>query len=240
MYLCGVNWNIIHLDETDSTNCLLKEHGEGDMVVWADYQTAGRGCGTNTWESERGKNLLFSVLLHPQNLHASHQFLISAMVSVALCEILEKRLNGQRVEIKWPNDIYVNGRKIAGILIENTLQGNTVKNSIVGVGLNVNQKDFKGDAPNPVSLFHLTGQETNRETLLHECLHSLKVSLKEENIFLSFKERCFLKGKEAVYEDSYGRFKATITNVEPDGRLVMTDEDGQERRYAFKEVKFIL
>ena len=121
-----MNWKIIHIDETDSTNQWLKDHCDGvpdALVVVADYQTAGRGCGTNTWESERGKNLLFSLLIHPSDIAANEQFRITESVSVALCQTLQAYINN-RVEIKWPNDIYVGDKKICGILIENRLQGN--------------------------------------------------------------------------------------------------------------------
>ena len=99
-----MEYKIIHIEETDSTNRWLKAHGEGTMVVVADYQTAGKGCGTNSWESERGKNLTFSMLIHPTDIPASQQFRITEVVSVALCEVLEQYIGD--VSIKWPNDIY--------------------------------------------------------------------------------------------------------------------------------------
>ena len=235
-----MKWNIIHLDETDSTNRWLREHGVGDMVVVADYQTAGRGCGTNRWESERGRNLLFSVLLHPTDVPAARQFCISQAVAVTLCETLEEYLGEDRVQVKWPNDIYVGGRKIAGILIENRLQQGCIKDSIVGIGLNVNQWQFVSDAPNPVSLCQLLGHEVDREELLMRILRrNTMYSYKEYDVFSAGK-RWFLIGKPALFQDRDGRFTATITGVEPDGRLVMTDAGGRERRYGFKEVQFVL
>ena len=163
-----MKWKIVHIDETESTNQWLKEHGEDDMVVVADYQTAGRGCGTNTWESERGQNLLFSVLLHPKQVVASRQFHISMAVSVAICEAVEQFIGD--VSIKWPNDIYWRDGKLGGILIEHTLQGSGIKDSIIGVGLNVNQRQFTSDAPNPVSLWQICGQATDRRLLLEDIL----------------------------------------------------------------------
>ena len=123
------------------------------MVVWAEYQTAGRGCGTNQWESERGKNLTFSILIHPKDLPATQQFHISMAISLAICEALEQYIGD--VSIKWPNDIYWRNGKIGGILIENTLKGSIIMESIIGVGLNVNQRIFKSNAPNPVSMWQI-------------------------------------------------------------------------------------
>ena len=148
----------------------------------AEYQSAGKGCGSNTWESERGKNLTFSVLLHPTEIRAKWQFRISEAVSVALCETLEHLFrplspsgsSPDSVEQEvTPNDIYVGDRKICGILIENRLKGSTITDSIVGIGLNVNQREFLSDAPNPVSICQLTGEETDREALLQAFLKEL-------------------------------------------------------------------
>ncbi len=164
-----MDWKIIHIDETDSTNRWLREQGgEEDVVVWADYQTAGKGQGTNSWESERGKNLTFSVLLHPQDIPANKQFSISMLVSLALCEALGQHIGD--LSIKWPNDIYWRNAKIAGILIEHRISGSLIRDSIIGIGLNVNQRHFLSDAPNPVSLWQICEQDTDREMLLCEFL----------------------------------------------------------------------
>ncbi len=158
-----MEFKIVHIEETDSTNRWLRSFGskedrniggansETSIVVVADYQTAGKGCGTNTWESERGKNLTFSMLIHPKGIPANQQFHITEIVSVALCKMLQSYIYN-KVEIKWPNDIYVDDKKICGILIENRLQRTDIKDCIIGIGLNVNQTVFKSDAPNPVSI----------------------------------------------------------------------------------------
>ena len=132
-----IDLEVVHIEETDST----------DMVVVAEYQTAGKGCGSNSWESERGKNLLFSAFIHPKDFQAKNQFIITQLVSVSLCRAVERFVN-RPVEIKWPNDIYVGDKKICGVLIENRLQGHMVKDTIIGVGLNVNQTEFKSDPEN--------------------------------------------------------------------------------------------
>ena len=232
-----MEWKIVHIGETDSTNHWLKEHGEGEMVVVADYQTAGRGCGTNTWESERGKNLLFSALIHPKQIPASHQFHISMAVSVAISEALEQYIGD--VSIKWPNDIYWRNGKICGILIEQTLKGTLIKESIIGVGLNVNQRIFRSDAPNPVSLWQITAQETDRDALLRDILSRLR-QLLAEDVRSRYMARLYRRSGFHPYTDAGGAFMARIADVRADGRLVLADDEGRERIYAFKEVQFII
>ena len=229
-----MNWEIIHIDETDSTNRWLKNQQPSQRhtltertAIWADFQTAGRGCGTNTWESERGKNLLFSLLLHPENLPANEQFQISMAISLAIVDALGQLVGD--LSIKWPNDIYWRNGKLAGILIENTLKGSFVKDSVIGVGLNVNQRTFQSNAPNPVSLWQITGQETDREQLLRAILQAF------DNLIDTRESR---KGFHP-YTDKDGAFMAEIAGIEDDGHLLLTDDNGQQRRYAFKEVSFV-
>ena len=237
-----MEWKITHIDETDSTNRWLRNCTGGQSscaiheVVWADYQTAGRGQGTNTWESERGKNLTFSILLHPVDLPANRQFLLSMQVSLAICEALGEHIGD--LSIKWPNDIYWRNAKIAGILIENSLQGSVIRDSIVGVGLNVNQRQFMSDAPNPISLWQICEHETDREQLLKDILAALDRLLGQEvrERYLSMLYR--RKGFHP-YVDKDGAFMAELEDVEDDGHLLLCDDSGGRRRYAFKEVMFI-
>ena len=275
-----MEFKVIHIDETDSTNGWLREfatdehritrkndiedvrrdfreilcHSDANVVVVAEYQTAGKGCGSNTWESERGKNLTFSVLLHPTEIRASWQFRISEAVSVALCETLERyfrtlspsdsyrELGEQEVTIKWPNDIYVGDRKICGILIENRLKGSTITDSIVGIGLNVNQSEFRSDAPNPVSIFQLTGEETDREALLQAFLKELSKAfdMEPEALAQAYRSRLYRREGMHRFSDSQGEFEAKVLNVLDDGRLVLLDIEGKARMYAFKEVQFCI
>ena len=280
LYLCSVEWKIIHIDETDSTNRWIMKQGDGSFVtsrdvskadqttpfpsysggescaqvVVAEYQTAGKGCGSNTWESERGKNLTFSVLLHPTEIPADCQFRISEAVSVAICETLERwfrplspsdsspNSGEQVVTIKWPNDIYVGDKKICGILIENQLRGRLISDSIVGIGLNVNQTVFRSDAPNPVSLAQLTGHEEDREALLQAFLQRLSATIKmtPEALMEAYRSRLYRREGFHRFSDSLGEFEAKVMNVLDDGRLVLLDTEGKARMYAFKEVVFCL
>ena len=145
---------IIRLSDTASTNdYLLGLNTDQDLCVVADYQSAGKGMGTNTWESESGKNLLFSILLHPTWLPINKQYLLSMAEAVAIVEVL-----GDGFEIKWPNDIYYGDKKLSGTRIDINLQGSTLKDVIIGTGINVNQEVFLSDAPNPISLKNINGQ----------------------------------------------------------------------------------
>ena len=228
----------MHIDETDSTNRWLREQGgEENVVVWADYQTAGRGCGTNHWESERGKNLTFSMLLHPHDVPAQKQFRISRAISLAICKALGQHIGD--LSIKWPNDIYWRDGKIGGILIEVTLLGNKVKDCIIGIGLNINQRVFRSDAPNPVSMWQICEQETDCEQLLQEILQAFQEymgkSNKDEYQSMLYRRKGF-----HPYADKDGVFMAEIIDVEDDGHLLLRDDNGQLRRYAFKEVTFVI
>ena len=249
-----MDFRVVHIEETDSTNRWLK-HRDGSFVrsdavdltkepslcyvVVADYQTAGKGCGTNSWESERGKNLTFSMLIHPDGMPANHQFRITEIISVALCEVLQPYIYN-KVEIKWPNDIYVDDQKICGILIENRLQGQAIKDCIIGIGLNVNQAVFRSDAPNPVSLCQLLGHEVDRAQLLKAFLQQFDEMRQRETVGADYRDRLYRREGWHTYEDAQGRFEARLTGVSEDGHLLLEDRQGRLRTYAFKEVQFIV
>ena len=211
------------------------------MVV-ADFQQAGRGQVGNVWESEDGKNLLFSLLIHPKFLLANQQFLISQIVSLSVKEVLESYIEG--VQIKWPNDIYWKDRKICGILIENDLMGDWISQSIIGVGINVNQEEFRGDAPNPVSLLQITGKAHERKMLLSDFLrcffdyYDLLMQGKEEEVQAAYVASLYHGDGFYRYTDKQGCFEAKIYSIEPTGHLVLQLRSGEHRSYAFKEVAF--
>ena len=212
-----MDFRIIHIEETDSTNRWLKENGEGNMVVVADYQTAGKGCGTNSWESERGKNLTFSMLIHPTDIPASRQFRITEIISVAICEVLEQYIGD--VSIKWPNDIYWRNGKLGGILIENALTGNQIRDCIIGVGLNVNQRRFLSGAPNPVSLWQISEHETDCAQLLDEILAKFG-ELVAQDVRPQYLARLYRRQGYHPFVDQDGAFMAELTGVEEDGHLL--------------------
>ncbi len=233
------------LKQVDSTNRWLKSQikmrdlNEG-FVIRTDYQTAGRGQIDTVWESERAKNLLFSLVLMPENLSVHQQFLISQLVSVAICRCLETYL--KQVKIKWPNDIYVGDKKIAGVLIENSWMGDRVKSSVVGIGLNVNQTKFKSNAPNPISMKNLLGKSINRTIVLTQILEQIRIlySAEEELVELEYFERLYRSNDYYPYHDADGNFKAKIANVKSDGQLELETPSGHRKYYYFKEVEFVI
>ena len=245
-----MKYTVLRYGTIDSTNRLLLAHAQPDgetmTVAVADYQTAGRGQGHNTWESEKGKNLLFSVLLRPTNIAADRQFVISMAAALAHKEALDAYAEG--ITLKWPNDIYWQDRKLGGTLIETRLCGATITHCVVGTGINVNQRTFRSDAPNPVSLLNITGRETCRDALLGEVLEALSryMDMAEsgedgiETISQRYHAALYRRKGMHEYEDLHGRFLAKIAGVEPAGHLLLRLANGTVRRYAFKEVKFII
>ena len=237
----------IALELTPSTNLYLSQlcQREGERVlpfttVSANYQSAGKGQRGNSWESEAGKNLLFSFVTYPTHLKARQQFLISQMVSLTIQETLSQW--SDEITIKWPNDIYWNDRKIGGILIEHQLSGTTIRQSILGIGINVNQSLFVSDAPNPVSLLQILGQPVDRDALLQAILRQWEEvgNWSAQEIHDTYLKHLYRKSGYHPYQDHQGPFMARIDTVEKDGHLVLCDEEGQLRRYAFKEVKTVI
>lgn len=239
---------VIHLDEVDSTNSYLRGYrpaeGERMTVVVADHQTAGRGQGTNTWESERGKNLLFSILIHPTMVPVAGQFLLSMMGGMALKRVLDTYTGG--ITLKWPNDVYWRDSKLSGTLIETTLGGGHIKDCVFGVGLNVNQREFRGGAPNPVSLCQILGHETDRDRLLREIIEAFKEGCAlirngaYGDIAALYHAALYRRQGFWPYRDKDGAFEAAIVEVEDNGHLILRDREGTFREYAFKEVAFEL
>ena len=248
-------YRIVRLDEVDSTNRWLREradrgeYADEDIVcVTAEHQTAGRGMGKNTWESEDGKNLLFSLLVHPTMIPPRWQYLLSMTMALALRDAIAKAVGDGRadkVRIKWPNDIYYADSKISGTLIDLTLASSGIKNMVIGTGVNVNQRQFLSDAPNPVSLLQITGEEYSRETLLTDIMENFhqRYSLlynARETIIVDYHKYLYRNDGYHTYADNNGPFLAEIVHVAPDGILTLRCQDGSERQYEFKEVKFVI
>lgn len=240
---------VICLEETDSTNNYLKNLlSEGKVeegtVVCTKLQTLGRGQRGNRWESEKGKNLLASVVLYPEMVRANEQFVLSQIISLAIKDCLDKIVD--EITIKWPNDIYRREKKICGILIENTLTGGKICQSVTGFGVNVNQTDFISDVPNPVSLKQITEKNHSVENILSQIIRNLDSYYsdikngKTQAIHQKYKSSLFRSEGFHLYNDGIFNFEACIKDIMPDGMLVLETRDGKERKFAFKEVKFIL
>ena len=240
---------LIHISETNSTNNYLqtycaREKAEELTTVVADFQTSGRGQRGNSWESAPFKNLLFSFVLFPEFLEARRQFLISQIVSLAIKEELDTYTDD--VSIKWPNDIYWKEKKICGILIENDLMGRNISQSVAGIGININQEAFHSPAPNPVSLYQITGKQSDIFEVLKNIMLRVQFyynQLKKgdtSSIITQYEKSLFRKEGIHRYKDANGEFLARIVCVEPEGRLILEDERQTKRGYMFKEVEYLL
>ena len=241
----------IKVSQTASTNTYLSRLAAtlpGGTVIYTPSQTAGRGQKGNSWESEDGKNLTFSLLLKRPPVKARDQFYLSEASALAVVEALSAEA-GDDFTVKWPNDVYWQDKKVCGMLLENSLDGSDIATCIVGIGINVNQECFLSDAPNPVSLINITGHEHDLEALLKRVCSSIEQQVNSlgddgarQNLHRRYMEALYRNdGAMHPFEDASGhRFMATIAGIAPDGTLTLRHEDGTTHDYLFKEVKHII
>ncbi|MDB5226056.1 MAG: biotin biosynthesis protein BioC [Bacteroidota bacterium] len=244
---------LIYLPTVDSTNSYAKDYITktspiDGTVILADEQLQGRGQSGNKWTSEANKNLTFSIIYQTGFLRATDQFYLNMAVSLGILSMVHSQWSILKREspgafIKWPNDIYVDSKKIAGILIENTISGVQLKHSVIGIGLNVNQEVFSNDL-NATSLRLLLQKELDRNEILNELLSSI------EKYYLQLKERKFESLKQEYLENLYHfnvvaefkkngeNFMGKIIDITESGKLVMEIESGVEE-FNFKEISFV-
>jgi BirA family biotin operon repressor/biotin-[acetyl-CoA-carboxylase] ligase len=271
----------VKVERTESTNTLTKEllakgeWPEGERFLYTGFQTAGRGQAGNGWESEEGKNLLCSVLIGNRASDIDHPFYLNVLVSVAVHRVIQSELcqakpvctlSGEAdLTIKWPNDIYWQDKKVAGILIENAIIGNELKYSIAGIGLNVNQTTFVSNALNPVSMKLITGAETNIDALMQALMTQIEAveAMSGEQVWTYYREHLYRKegfwrfierevslaptmNYSPSLEERDGErldkspFLARIADILPDGEIVLQDQQGKERKYHFKQIRYVL
>lgn len=238
---------IIRLEEIDSTNRYLKnyrEEGDEEMIVAvADYQAAGKGQGTHTWESEKGKNLLFSIKVYPHWIPVRRQFVLSMAGALAVKDALDSYV--ENITLKWPNDVYWTDQKISGTLIENTIDSKGIKSCVFGIGLNVNQLVFHSDAPNPVSLAQILGHEVDRDEVLKKILDGFEkyyeLLRRADYMDVSGIYHLSLYRRKGFhpYRDADGEFEGALVEVEDDGHLILHDRQGRIRSYAFGEISIV-
>ena len=273
----------VHLEKIDSTNAYLQRiQTETDIRNWvvsADEQTAGKGMGSNGWESEVGKNLTFSLALDMGLLPAERQFMLSKAVPLGIIEVLDVLLSNasegmsyrgllsvdtlppsvgrydmdgrasastpSRLSIKWPNDIYYESHKLAGILINSTIKANRMDVSIIGIGLNVNQMKFKDWPTHPTSLKQITGKKYDLQPLMEQIVESIynKVEILKADptdIERDYLKRLFRYRTWADYEVGGKVLRLFMTGIDAFGRLMMIDEENNSYCFDIKEVKFII
>ena len=241
--------NIIKLDAIDSTNNYLKKiilnEGINDYtVVTAKFQTQGKGQLGTEWESEHSKNLICSVYKKEINIKVQDQFVISALVSLALIKTLRK-VNLSNIHIKWPNDIMSDNKKICGILIENIVKENYIKDTVIGIGLNVNQTIFN-NLPNAASIKNLIGTTCSIDEILKDLVKNVKYYFNEldkssiNSIFEKYEDALFRINKPSTFKNSKGEiFSGYIKGVSRSGKLNVMLEDNLQESYDLKEVSIL-
>ncbi|MBN2635607.1 MAG: biotin--[acetyl-CoA-carboxylase] ligase [Prolixibacteraceae bacterium] len=244
------NKKIIVVSEVESTNnyanrLILSEAAEDGTVVLAHYQTRGKGQLGNSWESEPDKNLLMSLIWFPKFLPATQQFLISKVVSLAITDVIQNYV--EDCTIKWPNDIYIGNKKLAGILIENSVKGSNLFTSIIGIGMNINQEQFISDAPNPVSLKQVTGNSYEISVVLEEILKRLDFWYKKlmnknlQEIDETYFSRLYRSKQWSLFsEPGKSPFEGRITGIGKFGQLQLQLRDKTMHEYMFKEIEFVM
>lgn len=250
----------MYIKETYSTSSLLRERYSEEMphlfTIRTDYQTAGRGQAGNSWESEAEKNVLFSTLLRYAELPAAAQWRISMLVAVVTREVLAKYLPQEALRIKWPNDIYYGDKKLVGILIENSLAGKNIGYSIAGIGINANQTQWRSNAPNPISMKEITGEEYDVAALVKEWIASLKSWENQDTAVIkqAYMEHLYRRNGEHAYverevstvptaiasEQVAGQFLASIDGISEQGELLLRLENGEKKCYHFKQIRFVI
>lgn len=240
---------IIKVSATESTNNMAKEwyasNKDSEPVVFvANEQTAGRGQRGANWISNAGENLTISIVYPRPSLEVRHQFLLSSGVGLAVLQALNT-LNFNIIKLKWPNDIMAARKKIGGILIENILSNGSIAASVIGLGLNVNQKVFPG-LPQAASLSSLSGKNYDLEEVLYKIVKSIEDFLRSldrrspEKILEAYEEVLFRKGKISTFELEDGNLlTGIIEGVTSTGLLKVQVEDSVLKTFDLKEVKLL-
>lgn len=241
-------FNLIKLDATASSNDWLKDKFlsgdcfDGD-VVWVADQTKGRGQRDRTWQSEPLKNLTFSLFKYFTNLSVKRSFLINCAVTLAVINALNE-ITDIDLALKWPNDILSGNNKIGGVLIENMIKGKLIASSIIGIGININQTNFK-DLPGVSSLFLKTGTEFDVGSILNKILKFLQTYLEKvtyndkSGLLMQYEKMLFQKRKVSFFIDQKGEFEGTILGVTENGLLIVQKNSGEILTYQHGAIKMI-
>ncbi len=242
--------NLQWFETVSSTNdvCMSKvnEGAKEGLVVAARYQEQGRGQRGNIWESARNQNLTFSILIRPTFLQVVEQFYLSKVTALAITDWLSAYIDNKTLKIKWPNDIYINNNKIAGILIENSFSGRNIDYSVIGIGINLNQTVFPDDVPNPTSLKLETQREYPVDQFMPEILNCFAARYEMlqngylENLDKDYFNLIYRKDIFCRYFADGNEFDAKIIDVLKTGELVLQNRMGQIKHFAFKEVMFVI
>lgn len=222
---------------------LSKSKPPEGTIISTFNQTKGRGQLGNTWESNSGLNISLSIILFPDFMKAADQFILNQSISLALADLVGSYL--PKTKVKWPNDIYVGNNKIAGTLIQNTLSGDKIKASVIGIGLNVNQVDFSKNIPNPTSFKSLSGKDHNLDEIIAQLCQSVErryLNLKAGKVVplqSEYLERLFRFGESSAFQRPDGQvFHGKICGISPHGKLQIS-HGGAVEEFALKEISFV-
>ena len=240
---------VIEIESVESTNSYLSELLKTQLVpegsvVRAFSQLSGRGQMGARWSSEDGKNLLVSFAFYPTFVVPRNLFLLNKTYALGVYDYI-KSILGNEVKIKWPNDIYWKSKKLGGILVENTITTSIITNSILGLGLNVNQLEFPSNLPNPVSIGQIIPGNHNLSLMLNGLANSIEhryLQLRrgeKQTLDEDYKKALFRCEEWAFYEDKKGKFPGCIKGVDNQGLLKVEDEEGEIRLYDLKELKYL-
>lgn len=243
--------NIEHFNQLDSTNryaldLISKSNPIEGTVISTSFQTAGRGQIGRGWHSGQNENITLSVILKPDFLEIRNQYYLNMALAVSVRALIASKVD-QKVCIKWPNDIYIEDSKIAGLLIQNVLMGSSFTAAVLGIGINVNQKIFPMDLPNPTSVFLASGLQVDLKSFSHELFARLEeqyIKLKKgffKSIHLEYLEHLYLKNEGCHFKTRDEQsLQATIQSVDGLGKLVLKLENGSIQKFNFNELKYVL
>lgn len=243
--------NAIHLHTVDSTNSyaidLLKQIKpvEG-TIIYTFNQKNGRGQRGNTWQSEPNKNVALSLILYPQFIKPESQFLISKITALAIADLMSALLKENdkthEIRIKWPNDVYIDDKKIAGILIENNINNNALNSSVIGIGINVNQENFEKNIPNAISLKLLLNKEFDIVQLIHQLCEFIEARYlqlragKMDKINEEYVNQLFLFNQWHAFKCNGNLLNGKIIGVSAIGKLKIEIESGEVKEFDLKEI----
>jgi BirA family biotin operon repressor/biotin-[acetyl-CoA-carboxylase] ligase len=241
--------NLIKLNAIDSTSSFLKEMAKNSTlknytVVVAKDQTKGRGQRESSWSSEPYKNLTFSVFISDLDLQITHQKYFNFAICLAVYDVISKYIDNQ-LFIKWPNDILSANQKICGILIENSISQGFIQKSIVGIGINVNQEEFRDDLNKVSSLTNITGKLYNLDDLLIEVVNSIKIRVKQvvqkdyKNLEADYLNALYKKNTPSMFRTTKNvLFMGKIIGISSSGNLQVELEDERVKEFGIKEISF--
>jgi BirA family biotin operon repressor/biotin-[acetyl-CoA-carboxylase] ligase len=242
--------NTIFLEEIPSTNTyameiVAKTNPPEGTCIYTAYQSAGRGQIGRFWHSSKYKNILSSYIFYPKQLQISDQFLLNIISGLAVKDVVSEFI--ENVKIKWPNDIYVGDKKIAGILVQNILRGAEIKATVIGIGLNVNEDFFPSDIPNPISLTMLTNINHDIPAILQLLsarieYYYMKMKVGQQALMeTAYTNALYRLNEKALFiKEDKTTFSGYIQGVDTQGKLLIKMENGEIMAFGFREIVYVI